>query len=70
MKPEDQAAAEELAEVKQLQRQQLMSKIRVPGLQIEELHGELHLVFHRMLNYGKFLLHSSNTTWNLQPSCA
>lgn len=46
MEPEDQAAAEEMAEVKQLQRQQLTLKVGFPGLQIEELQGELQLVFY------------------------
>lgn len=41
MEPEDQAAAQELAEVKQLQYQQLTSKIGVPDLQIEELQGDV-----------------------------
>lgn len=44
MEPEDEAAAEELAEVKQLQRQHLTSEIGLPGLHIEELQGELQSV--------------------------
>ena len=45
MDSSDQAAAEELAEVKQLQHRQLTSRIGIPNLQIEELQGELKLVF-------------------------
>ena len=41
MDSSNQAAAEELAEVKQLQHRQLTSNIGLPNLQIEELHGEL-----------------------------
>lgn len=41
MEPSNQEAAEELAELKHLQHQQLTAKIGIPGLQIEELHGEL-----------------------------
>ena len=46
MDSSDQAAAEELAEVKQLQQQQLTARIGIPNLQIDELPGELQLVFH------------------------
>lgn len=53
MEPEDQSAAQEMAEVRQLQRQQLTSNIGVPGLQIEELQGELQLFPYRMLNCVK-----------------
>lgn len=45
MRPEDAAAAEELAEVKQLQHQHLAQRIGIPGLQIEERHGKLHPSF-------------------------
>ena len=41
MEPSNQEAAEELAELKHLQHQQLTAKIGISGLQIEELHGEL-----------------------------
>lgn len=41
----DHAAVEELAEVKQLQQQQLTSRIGIPNLQIDELQGKLQLVF-------------------------
>ena len=46
MDSSDQAAAEELAEVKQLQQQQLTSRIGIPNLQIDELQGKLQVVFH------------------------
>ena len=44
MDSSDQVAAEELAEVKQLQQQQLTSRIGIPNVQIDELQGELQLV--------------------------
>lgn len=46
MEPRDQTAAQELAEVKQLQHQQLASRIGVPGLHIEDLQGDLQLIFY------------------------
>lgn len=41
MQPEDEGAAEELEEVKYLQRQQLAQRVGVPGLHIEQPHGKL-----------------------------
>ncbi|KAL3154376.1 hypothetical protein ABBQ32_013853 [Trebouxia sp. C0010 RCD-2024] len=60
MEPEDQSAAQEMAEVRQLQRQQLTSNIGVPGLQIEELQdaegGPGHVIWEAGIVLSRYLV--------------